>query len=331
MPGKKVQCSYCSKVMRSDNLKNHIKTHDRVDETSLTRPWEPSIQSSTFGTPPQDRKTNKSKVFEQLRAADTTPLDFHFVEENKPSMSRVTEEKGSQNAMSDTDEEEVREVESIIDDIIDDTSAAEDDEDVIMDAGVWHTIALYTEENGISLLVSFKFFFQLAEAIDHDATIKGIMDTVYAIRDDDDISFKEALDHALEKRKFLIWKTLKDNESSTVEHLNVWKMISDEMKEHTLDEASRILRCYILLSRSIKRDEIFHSVKEMIQECEDDIDAMSHDEALSYAIDQKSSVIAEAVRRAVAGGSKHVSSSSVQTSYDGDKNTSTRRKRKVEA
>ena len=103
MPGKKVQCSYCSKVMRSDNLKNHIKTHDRVDETSLTRPWEPSIQSSTFGTPPQDRKTNKSKVFEQLRAADTTPLDFHFVEENKPSMSRVTEEEGSQNAMSDTD------------------------------------------------------------------------------------------------------------------------------------------------------------------------------------------------------------------------------------
>ena len=30
MPGKKVQCSYCSKVMRSDNLKNHVKIHDKT-------------------------------------------------------------------------------------------------------------------------------------------------------------------------------------------------------------------------------------------------------------------------------------------------------------
>ena len=28
MPGKKAQCSYCSKVMRSDNLKKHIKLHE---------------------------------------------------------------------------------------------------------------------------------------------------------------------------------------------------------------------------------------------------------------------------------------------------------------
>ena len=29
MPGKKVQCMYCSKVMRSDNLKNHVKIHKK--------------------------------------------------------------------------------------------------------------------------------------------------------------------------------------------------------------------------------------------------------------------------------------------------------------
>ena len=29
MPGKKVACQYCSKVMRSDNLKNHVKIHNR--------------------------------------------------------------------------------------------------------------------------------------------------------------------------------------------------------------------------------------------------------------------------------------------------------------
>ena len=30
MPGKKVQCPYCSKVMRSDNLKNHVKIHGKT-------------------------------------------------------------------------------------------------------------------------------------------------------------------------------------------------------------------------------------------------------------------------------------------------------------
>ena len=94
--------------------------------------------------------------------------------------------------MTGTEEEE----ESIIDNLIDESSA--EDSDVIMDTGVWHAIAFQANENGTSLLVSFKLFFQLAEAIDHDATIKQIMDTVYAIRDEDGhIGFKEALDHAL--------------------------------------------------------------------------------------------------------------------------------------
>ena len=30
MPGKMVPCMHCPKVMRSDNLKNHIKTHRAV-------------------------------------------------------------------------------------------------------------------------------------------------------------------------------------------------------------------------------------------------------------------------------------------------------------
>ena len=30
MPGKKVQCSFCSKVMRSDNLKKHVKIHKKA-------------------------------------------------------------------------------------------------------------------------------------------------------------------------------------------------------------------------------------------------------------------------------------------------------------
>jgi hypothetical protein len=320
-------CNKCGKTLSSYKcLWRHKKSCQSTGHNSEI-PRQQHAAADRKRSEKEQKRENKSKVFEQLRAADTSPLDFHFVGEEQTNKEKGDElsdgsstEEESQNreyAMSDTDEEQVKEEESIIGNLIDESSAAEDDDDVIMDAGVWHSIAFHAEENA-GLLVSFKFFFQLAEAVDHDATIKKVMDTVCAIRDDDVIGFKEALDHALEKRKFLIWKTLKDNAAADkVEHFNVWKMISSEMKEHTLDEAFRILRCYILLSRSIKRDEIFHSVKEMIEECEDDIDPMSHDEALSYAIDQKRSVIVEAAQRAVAGSKHNASSSSVHTSDDG--------------
>ena len=84
---------------------------------------------------------------------------------------------------------------------------------------------------------------------------------------------------------------------------------------------------------------------EMIQECIDDIDPMSHDEALSHAVDHKSSVIVEIAKRADHREHNNVSTSSVHTSDDGssgegdsggndsfrDKNKSTKRMRKIEA
>ena len=52
MPGKKVQCSYCRKVMRSDNLKNHIKIHEKnlMDDTDIESPEsaEESLEHETF-------------------------------------------------------------------------------------------------------------------------------------------------------------------------------------------------------------------------------------------------------------------------------------------
>ena len=56
---------------------------------------------------------------------------------------------------------------------------------------------------------------------------------------------------------------------------------------------------------------------EMIQECIDDIDPMSHDEALSHAVDHKSSVIVETAKRAEHRERNNVSTSSVHTSDDG--------------
>ena len=118
----------------------------------------------------------------------------------------------------------------------------------------------------------------------------------------------------MEKRKFLIQRTLwentekemgdtdtdtdtdmDDNQTETGD-LNVWKLLSDELKEDENagepQEVFEKLRRYFLLSRSLKRDKIFHSVMEMIREnMHGSIEPMDYNESLSYAIDQKSSDI----------------------------------------
>ena len=69
---------------------------------------------------------------------------------------------GEENGTS-TDEEE--DEDSIMDSLItnnddsDDGSPAEDFEAFINDAGVWHTMKVWTEKHDCSLLDSFKFFF----------------------------------------------------------------------------------------------------------------------------------------------------------------------------
>ena len=68
----------------------------------------------------------------------------------------------------------------------------------------------WAEGHDCSLVDAFKFFFRLTWALDHDAAIEKIMDTLHAIRDENEINFKTALEHAMEKRKFLIQRMLKE-------------------------------------------------------------------------------------------------------------------------
>ena len=56
------------------------------------------------------------------------------------------------------------------------------------------------------------------------------------------------------------------------------------------------LRLYILFCRSFKRDPIFRSVIELMEQCKEDIDPMSDLEALEYAVDQQSALILETAR-----------------------------------
>ena len=70
MPGKKVQCSYCSKVMRSDNLKYHVKKHERKRHmkthsfTINSKEREiPSFDGLEFGT----EKPKSKETIDKLR------------------------------------------------------------------------------------------------------------------------------------------------------------------------------------------------------------------------------------------------------------------------
>ena len=46
MPGKMLSCPHCSKVMRSDNLKNHIKRHGDVQYATSYQP-QPGLKRPT--------------------------------------------------------------------------------------------------------------------------------------------------------------------------------------------------------------------------------------------------------------------------------------------
>ena len=64
MPGKMDQCGYCRKVMRSDNLKNHMKTHDKSCSSCklTTFPRDISLRKSINSGSGVSRPSSGSKI-----------------------------------------------------------------------------------------------------------------------------------------------------------------------------------------------------------------------------------------------------------------------------
>ena len=180
-------------------------------------------------------------------------------------------------------------------------SPAEYEEDDNINRKVWRVVVHWANSNeGRNALDAFKYFFRFSRALDHDATIEKIMDSVHAFRDEDDIGFKEALNRALKKRKYLVYRALREQSNEESSHnqsddelgeINIWK----EMKSDDGD-IFEDLRKHILFCRSLKRDAVFRSVMELVQNCMQDIDPMDNDEALDYALDVKSEDIEESAR-----------------------------------
>ena len=80
----------------------------------------------------------------------------------------------------------------------DEDSGPGDKEDEKMDGKVRRVILHQSDDNDSSILDSFKFYIRLSQSLDTDATIGKIMDSVHAVRDENEhIGFKEALDDVL--------------------------------------------------------------------------------------------------------------------------------------
>ena len=127
----------------------------------------------------------KKSIYEQLRDAGI---------ENKEQQSIQPLNSDTEDMINDTSDEDITDEEE-------DTSENEID--------VWKTIADWCLKNEIDALDGFKYWFEFCKRLDNDSTIQKIMETVHALRDDDQtLTFKDVLQYGLIKRKYLIYETL---------------------------------------------------------------------------------------------------------------------------
>jgi len=83
----------------------------------------------------------------------------------------------------------------------DNSEASQDDEGTL---GIWEIMSRECEETGLSIHEIFKYKILFLRAIKKDKTHKSVMETLQRVRDEEDMDFEEALDFAVEKRRFLI-------------------------------------------------------------------------------------------------------------------------------
>ena len=241
-----------------------------------------------------DRERSE-KVQDLFRKLGNTPLYFQPVgKEPSPSPHDDKTTTPIEDNETDTDNEDDKSSLGRLSDDDNDMSPAEDEEDDKMDDKVWRVIMHQSDNNDCCVLDSFKFYFRLSQALDHDPTVENIMDSVRTVRDENGhVGFKKSSDQTLSKRKFLIKRALKreeaDNDAETYD-MNIWKLLLAESAEDGKDVFKQ-LRLYILFCRSFKRDAIFRSVMELMQESMEGLDPMDSEEALDYAVDRKSSTI----------------------------------------
>ena len=191
-----VPCMYCSTVMRSDNLKNHIKTHSAFLGASryAVRMKRKNILSSD-GIELGGEQLKHRKI----RRSDSEKKGTSAVQTSNEYVSDHQEEEGEEKGEKET-------------------TLGELDESLSREyrIDVWKVIAseAATQEND-DVLTSFKNNILLVQSILHDETCQVIMATLKKAEENIGMDFKEALDYATDLRKFLILRTAKEAMSTT--------------------------------------------------------------------------------------------------------------------
>ena len=292
----RVLCTKCSKIMGFDDYKRHIQT--------CTSPQRFPKDSDERG------ESSREKIYKELgdtanpetqilpSEEQTHQPEFEITDESEDDMSTLGE--ASNNVLLPSEEENEFEITDewknednsstkSVNNELDSDDEAEDIEDKQMDSKIWNAITTWCRKSETDALEGFKFWYEFCQKLEHDPAIKKIMETVHAFRDQDDtLSFKEALDRALMKRKYLIYETLRVFKTE-----GIWKILLEE-PDNGMD-VFQLLKKYILACRSMKRDKIFISVREMIEDSMEAVDEMDFEEALNHSIEAKADEIFEAV------------------------------------
>ena len=79
----------------------------------------------------------------------------------------------------------------------------EDDEEIDIREQMYYEC---DEESGISITDVYKDKILFLRAMKKDSIHKAVMQTLQRVRDEEDMDFAEALDYAIEKRRFLIYR-----------------------------------------------------------------------------------------------------------------------------
>ena len=102
-------------------------------------------------------------------------------------------------------------------DVGSDADSSDDDEPRI---DVWSTILDETRSSNISVLESFKQNVMFCRSLRRDETYQAVLKTLEMAKDDEEMDFSEALDYAVDKCKFLIYKSADETEQVTQEEEN---------------------------------------------------------------------------------------------------------------
>ena len=95
-----------------------------------------------------------------------------------------------------------------------DEVSSDDDEPEV---NVWNVILDEARDANIDLLESFKRNVMFCRSLKRDETYQAVLKTLEKAKDDEEMQFSEALDYAVDKRKFLIFKSADETEQVTQE------------------------------------------------------------------------------------------------------------------